>query len=228
MDWVAAAVEAAVAVRVLAEVVAREAAAAPAGAEASAPAEVCGKQEKPQVAVAAELDRVVEAQEAVAKAPAAAAVLAAAGVDPEEVVEPVSAAREVLAAGLVSAVRVEPVTAAQAGELVDPAPEAALAAAGAVLEALAVAQVVEGPATAVPAVVDLVVADPAVVARAPAVAQEVQADLVDQDLAVAGRLAEAQQPNLANGSRPQPLSAAEFWVEFPAFLVCLAHPARAA
>jgi hypothetical protein len=78
---------------------------------------------------------------------------------------------------------------------------------------------VEGPEAAVPAVEGQAVVDQATV--------EVQAEPVEQALAVAARLAaEAQQPSLANGSRPRHLFAAESWVEFPAFPECRAQQAR--
>jgi hypothetical protein len=157
------------------------------------------------VVAAGELVQVAEGQ-AAAKAPAVAREVAAAGE------EPVSEAQAVPAAELASAVREDPATAALEVEVVDPAREEVLAAAGAVLEARAAAQVVEDPA-----VVDLAAVAP-VVAQGPV---EVRVDLVEQALAVAARLgAEVQQLNLANGSRPRRLSAAESWVEFPAFREC--------
>ena len=199
--------------------------------------------------------RVVEVREAAAKAPVVARELAAAGADPVEVAEErVSAAQAVPAAELASAVWVGQAMEVMVAELVGPARAAVLAAAGAVLEAkaadpeaavpavvdlaVAVPEVVDlavvdpevvdlavvDPAVVDPAVVDPAVVDPAVVDPATA---EVQAEPVEQALAVAARLAaEAQQPSLANGSRPRHLFAAESWVEFPAFPECRAQQAR--
>ena len=228
-------------VRDLAEAVDPEPVAAPAGAAASAPVAICGTQGRPQAGVVAaeEQVRVVEVREAAAKAPVVARELAAAGADPVEVAEErVSAAQAVPAAELASAVWVGQAMEVMVAELVGPARAAVLAAAGAFLEAKAAV-----PEAAVPAVVDLEVVDLAVVDLAvvdlavvdlavvdlavvdPAV--EVQAEPVEQALAVAARLAaEAQQPSLANGSRPRHLFAAESWVEFPAFPECRAQQAR--
>ena len=187
MAWVAAAVEAAAAVRDLAEAVAPEVVVAPAGAAVSAPAEICGRQGRPQVAAVAagEQVRVVGVREAAAKAPAVDQELAvaqavegpAAGAELVEVVEePVPAAELALAARVGQAMQV------MAAELVDPARAEVPAAAGAVLEALAAAQAVEVP----------VAADPAKV--------EGQEAPVEQDLEVEARLAVgAQQPSLVNG-----------------------------
>ena len=227
-------------VRDLAEAVDPEPVAAPAGAAASAPVAICGTQGRPQAGVVAaeEQVRVVEVREAAAKAPVVARELAAAGADPVEVAEErVSAAQAVPAAELASAVWVGQAMEVMVAELVGPARAAVLAAAGAFLEAKAAV-----PEAAVPAVVDLAVVDLAVVDLAvvdpavvdPAVevlavvdpAVEGQAEPVEQALAVAARLAaEAQQPSLANGSRPRHLFAAESWVEFPAFPECRAQQA---
>ena len=117
--------EAAAAVRDLAEAVAPEAVVAPAGAAASAPAEICGRQGRPQVAAVAagEQVRVVGVREAAAKAPAVDQELAvaqavegpAAGAELVEVVEePVPAAELALAARVGQAMQV------MAAELVDP------------------------------------------------------------------------------------------------------------
>ena len=223
-------------VRDLAEAVDPEPVAAPAGAAASAPVAICGTQGRPQAGVVAaeEQVRVVEVREAAAKAPVVARELAAAGADPVEVAEErVSAAQAVPAAELASAVWVGPAMEVMVAELVGPARAAVLAAAGAFLEAKAAVPEAAVPAAAVPAVVDLAVVDLAVVDLAvvdPAVvdpAVEVQAEPVEQALAVAARLAaEAQQPSLANGSRPRHLFAAESWVEFPAFPEFRAQQAR--
>ncbi len=217
MAWVAAAAEAGVAVRDLAEAVDPEAEAARAGAVASAPAEICGKLGRPQVAVVAaeELVRVLEVQEgreAAAKVPAVVQELAAAqavegpaaaGADPVEVAE--ERVPAVPAEELASEARVGQATEVIVAELVAPARAAVLAVAGA-------GQAVEGPVAVVP-VEDLVVVAPA--------------DPVDQALAVAARLAaEVQQPSRANGLRPRHLSAAGFWVEFPAFPECPVQQAR--
>ncbi len=227
-------------VRDLAEAVDPEPVAAPAGAAASAPVAICGTQGRPQAGVVAaeEQVRVVEVREAAAKAPVVARELAAAGADPVEVAEErVSAAQAVPAAELASAVWVGQAMEVMVAELVGPARAAVLAAAGAFLEAKAAV-----PEAAVPevvdlavvdlAVVDLAVVDPAVVDPAVEVlavvdpAVEGQAEPVEQALAVAARLAaEAQQPSLANGSRPRHLFAAESWVEFPAFPECRAQQA---
>jgi hypothetical protein len=103
--------------------------------------------------------------------------------------------------------------------LVDPARAEVLTAAGAVLEALAAAQVAEDPAAEALAVAPVVAAQ---------VTVEVQADPVEQALAVAARLAaEVQRPSLANGLRPRRLSAAESSVEFPASPECPVQQALA-
>jgi hypothetical protein len=126
--------------------------------------------------------------------------------------------------------------------LVDPARAEVLTAAGAVLEALAAAQVAEDPAAEALAVAPVVAAQVTVEVQADPVEQalavapvvavqvtvEVQADPVEQALAVAARLAaEVQRPSLANGLRPRRLSAAESSVEFPASPECPVQQALA-